>query len=370
MPPVPNLGTDYICRREVFDVLAAAGEPLAFSELVKNVVPRLRKLVLKEIQNEGQDTYLRIRLERFRTASADGHFGPMIVMDNGSDLHVSLVEGFVMKAVWPDGEVKPYQAGLAAKLDLLSDIDRLIVHKRDGLFNGIAPAVSPQTLDALRESMKRQGFLAESAVRLDRTGGVIDGRARRQIAAELGIQPILETTDLTPVEGLVRSLDLNLGRITASARTKAETQMGQFGIEWPQLLAYLRDTRRWRRTPAAKYRPSDLPEHSVTITVDHKPVSMSTDGEWIHLRSLCTAAGAPAYYASKLKDRLNGVRSFSTREVAGAPSLWVQTDEFLEEFDSPVGLNKMDKNDAKLRGVAPQVREHRPGRIHELAAPA
>lgn len=344
MTKVAFAGDDFICRREVFDALSAAGGSLPADDLRNEVKPPLTLRVGGEIAVAGGlDAYLDTKFAAF------AH--DMITIN---DEVVRLRDGYVLMAPSPhhaDGQV-PYVAGTQRLIDYASEADAKIIsiRTRDGrkAWDCLLP-VSDHN-ESIRSSLETFGWDDSRPVMADKMGTHIDGRAR--LAEFKKMHPdrkswdgwssktnhVYRHTDMRPVQGLVRSFYENADRCTPEQIDAYKARLADEGIDFDRLVESAAVLT--KRVKAVLEVPS-LP----VVELPTSGLQVSEDGRWVQLRSITLRCDLQPYHAQTLEQRLiQSGRTTMTRQSTlsqGRDNMFGDLDEVIEFLRTPHLRKKM-----------------------------
>jgi hypothetical protein len=346
-----DLPPDNGARIAIYDALCELGgsarakqRVISTDRLFDQVIGRLRILVPRELHLAGERPYFDEKLGACIDAdiarrSADG---------------VSLGDE-VPSVRYPDGQLRPYTAGLQAARGRLEHDDAAL--RRAGfdvrkLVPSLADARRSPGFQTLVGSMREHGYLKQFPILRGADGEVVDGRARIAAAAAVGIAPVeMPEKDRppnrldTPVHRVVLVLAVNAARITEEDRRRVlEAVADKTGRQWTAIESDLLLTRDWRRAAPKSYeaffeveevpfRPHE-PEPTVQITTDERVR--------VGMRKLIEAAGMSNY---KLQEELRGhvIEERARTQLTTRPAIFVEISNAIE------GIEKMQAHRRKKK---------------------
>lgn len=301
------LPPDNAARIVLYDALAAADEAgtsaLDDRSLFERVIPRLRVLVPRELHLHGEQPYVASKVMGCVAAGILQRSG------GGQVLRLGVERPRVR---YPDGTIRPYDAGLeAARERLDADEGRLrrggfdVRHVRQ-VIGSIADDRKADRYRSLVSSLREHGLLFLDCRRIveSRNGSVVDGIARKAAAAEVGLtlkkQHVMTLPSMrdTPLQVALLVLDLNAERLSDKDRDKVrEVIAARAQRPWYEVESDLNLTRDWRVAE-----PKDYDAKFNVSLVAFRPGGEATVQMTDHdltrrvlLRSLTKAAGLPEW---------------------------------------------------------------------------
>jgi len=350
--PIDNA---FICRREVFDALAAADGTLTTKTLRIRVKPHLMRLRKEMLFAD--------------TTNNDPETGFMIYLDEHLDLFqregmISVTDGTVALdpdfVVWkptithPDGRVR-YIAGTQRRMDYVANTTRAVREKRNHFkkpWDCLLPRrqVDGRGRDHLRESLELFGFDTARPVIVDSSGTVIDGRERLELSQGLWPKMVkvhggttttrgmwegrhLTAGRLTPAEGLIRSYAENVSRCTPEQLMEYASRLAELGID----LDELREALSW-----LAMNPMEVWEEPEPIWVKlPSGLLVSEDAVFVSLRSVFTEP----YYEKRTRGIAEAMERAGLKSWRGKRKYYVRTTDlvrFLGDAEACASLWKSD----------------------------
>jgi hypothetical protein len=306
-----DLPPDNASRLAIYDVLyqrASADGTAGVSEeeLFERVIGRLRVLVPRELHLAGERDYVRDKVNaciEAELAAASSENGQRTLTLTGK---APLVR-------YPDGELRDYSPGLELARERL-DGDNARLRTKGFDVRRFVPSIADDPggtqFQLLLTSMREHGFMKQFPVLRYDDDIVVDGRARLQAAAMLGIKgEYLNDRDSTaarrrdtPLNRVLVALHSNACRLSDEVVAGIHQEVAVVTRRgWEETAADLLLTEQWRRSLPAPYTPHFEVEKVPYRTDGEAKIQVTPDGK-VMLRSLIEAGGLSNYKIDVLRD--------------------------------------------------------------------
>jgi hypothetical protein len=347
---------DNASRVAIFDAMYAARvegrDGLTEEELRERVLPRLRVLVPRELHLKGEAAYVSEKIKICLEAQ------PPLLLHSGEDGGLLTLSDYPPRVRYPNNEIHDYVPGLEqARERLEADNSRLREAHFDVRDHVASSAKDAERFEALVQSMREHGYLKHFPLVELPDGSVLDGRARQDAAAIVGLEverynwPSTDERDLTrrrdtPLARVLLVLNQNATRLHAEDRAAVYAEVARVaGRSWNDIQTDLSVTHDWRNAAPRKYIPT-FAARVLKFRADGEPrIHVSKVDDKVQVRSLLQAAGLPASYRVPwLKDYVPLERAHSDQPNGGASPGWAPADVLLEGIEAMLKDRRARKN--------------------------